>query len=397
MGKENVTAETIVEDILNERVSLKSAIIGVGFAGSYNAQAVSEALNIPAFVINTSAKDLSDSVINKNIPSFLIGNDGRGAGNDRQKSKDMLKVNGKKLFSEIPAFIKLIMEADIIFVVFSSAGGTGSGSGPELVKIIRRMHPEKTCIPLVISPKRFDSPLSQHNNLSCINELDALEGPYVIGDLDKFANDNDDVTYEKMSKWVINTVKHLTGMDMNMSQSGMMDENDLLNLISENGYMAQYSIEVTSKMLENTDVQDLLIKQIATSPAMQIQKDRVVGWGGLVVNLPEDIEDPIKTGNVSKLLAITGEPKHMYKNFSVNQSTKGTVTLILSGMSLPKNRLDESIEKVQQYIEATNKAKRNISLASDLASLGGSEVGGFEGFSTGKKTVQSDVLDEFFG
>lgn len=397
MGKENVTAETIVEDILNERVSLKSAIIGVGFAGSYNAQAVSEALDIPAFVINTSAKDLSDSVINKNIPSFLIGNDGRGAGNDRQKSKDMLKVNGKKLFSEIPAFIKLIMDADIIFVVFSSAGGTGSGSGPELVNIIRRMHPEKTCIPLVIAPKRYDSPLSQHNTLKCIEELAALDCPYVIGDLDKFASDNDDVTYEKMSKWVVNTVRHLTGMDMNMSQSGMMDENDLLNLISEKGYLAQYTIEVTSKMLENTDVQDLLIKQIASSPAMQIQKDRVVGWGGLVVNLPEDIEDPIKTGNVSKLLAITGEPKHMYKNFSVNQSTKGTVTLILSGMSLPKNRLDESIEKVQQYIEATNKAKRNISLASDLAAIGGSTVGGFEGFSAGKKTAQSDVLDEFFG
>lgn len=397
MGKEDVTVEAMVNEILTEKVSLKAAIIGVGFAGSFNAQAVHEALNIPAFVINTSMKDLSDSVIKKEIPSYLIGNDGRGAGNDRQRSKEMFKFNGKKLLTETAPFVKMVDNADIIFVVFSSAGGTGSGSGPELVDILRRVHPEKICIPIVISPKQYDSSLSQYNNLECINELANLEGPYVIGDLDKFATDNDDVAYEKMSKWVIETVKHLTGMDMDMSQSGMMDENDLLNLISENGYLAQYSIDVSSKMLENTDIQDLLIKQIATSPAMQIQKDRVLGWAGLVVNLPEDIVDPIKTGDTRKLLAITGEPKHMYKNFSVNQATKGTVTIILSGMSLPRNRLDESLEKVQNYIETTKKAKRNISLSSDLASLGSADVGGFGGFSGGKKTSgKSDVLDSFF-
>ena len=396
MGKENVTAESIVTELLNERVPLKAAIIGVGFAGSFNAQEVHDALDIPAFVINTSMKDLSDSVIRKDIPSYLIGNDGRGAGNDRQKSKEMFKFNGKKLLTETAPFVRLVDHADIIFCVFSSAGGTGSGSGPELVKILRAVHPEKVCIPIVISPKRFDSSLSQYNNLECINELATLEGPYVIGDLDKFANENDDVAYEKMSKWVIETVRHLTGMDMDMSQSGMMDENDLLNLIGANGYLAQYSIEVTSKMLENNDIQDLLIKHIGTSPAMQIQKDRMVGWGGLVVNLPEDITDPIKTGDVSKLIAVVGEPKHMYKNFSVNRFTKGNITLILSGMSLPYNRLSESKEKVKQYIEATTKAQRNISLTSDLAELGGSEVGGFGGFSAKKTDAKSNALDAFF-
>lgn len=381
------------QKVLNERVKLKVSAVGVGFAGSYNAQAIHETLGFPAFVINSSVKDLSDGVIKKEIPSFIIGSDGRGAGNDRVKSKEMFKSNGKDLLTNNETFVRMINESDIVFVIFSSAGGTGSGTGPDLTNLCRKMYSDKTFIPIVISPKSHDSSLSQYNNLECINELDSYEGPYVIGDLERFANENENVAYEKMSKWVVETVQKLSGMDMEMSDSGMMDENDLLNLISAPGYLTQYTVEITNKELEQSDVQDILLKKISTSPAMLIQKDKNVAWGGLIVNLPEDITDSVKTGDVTKLINVVGEPKHFYKNYSVSRSTKGTVTLILSGLSLPYNRLSESKDRVKEYINATSKAQRNISLAQDLAEING---GGFGGFSAKKSEPTNAAIDEYF-
>lgn len=395
-------AERELEMTLNERAKLKSSVVGVGFAGSFNAQQVHQKLEIPAFIVNSSIKDLSDGIIDKNIPSFIIGRDGRGAGNDRIKSKEMFKSNGRKLLESTEGFVHMVSDSDIIFVIFSTAGGTGSGTGPDLVKFMRKMNPQKIVIPIVIAPKSSDSSLSQYNNLECINELDALGGPYCIGDLNYFLDENDNVAYEKMSSWVVETVQKLSGMEMLLSDSGMMDENDLSNVISEKGYMVQYTIEV--KSTEAKDIQDMLLAKMASSPAMMIQKDRHVTWGGLIVNIPSEIDDPVRTGNLSKIFQSAGEPKHVYKNYAVSKSTKGTVTLILSGMSLPYNRLSESTTKVKEYLKTSVETQRNISLGADLAELSSDDVtASFRGFTrkTSNHTQEDDEalaaeLGDFF-
>lgn len=377
---------------LKKKVKLDVAAIGVGFAGSYNVQKLNEALGIPAFVINSSVKDLSDSIIKKDIPSFIIGSEGRGAGNDRVKSKKMFKINGKELFTTNDTFLNLLKENDIIFIVFSSAGGTGSGTGPELVKLCRKQYPNKIIIPIVISPRKADSTLSQYNNIECVNEIDALEGPYIIGDLEYFASDKEDVAYEKMSEWVLENVRKISGMDYELTNAGMMDEQDLTTVISEPGYLAQYTIPVSQKILEGTDIQSLLIKKISDSPAMLIQKDKHVKWGGLVINLPNDIDDVITTGDLSVINNAVGVTKHTYKNFSSSRNATGYVTIILSGLSLPYNRLSESTEKVKEFLAAQEKTSRNISLSNDLAGLNA----GFGGFTEKVVENNEDVLDDYF-
>lgn len=384
--------------MLNEKVKLNTCCIGIGFAGSYNTQQVYDKLEIPAFIINSSTKDLSNEIINKEIPSFIIGKDGRGAGNDRVNAREMLKANGRKLLEDNEVFVRMIAESDIVVVIFSTAGGTGSGAGPNVVKLLGTMYPGKIVIPVVIAPKSIDSPLSQFNNLECINEIDALNCPYVIGDLDRFCDLNDNEAYEKMSEWVVEVVRNISGMNLDLSDSGMMDENDLQTVISEDGYLAQYTVEVNAKLLEKCDIQDLLIKAITESPAMGIQKDHNISWGGLIVNLPQDVNDPIRTGNLSKITHIVGTPKHIYKNYSVSKSTKGSVTLILSGLSLPYNRLSESTTVVKDFMKSQEASKREISLNDDLAGL---TKGAFGGFSAAREEIavsaNKGALDDFFG
>ena len=378
-----------IDELLNERVKLKSAVIGVGYAGSFNAQRIHEQLNIPAFIINSSVRDLSNEVINGDIPSFVIGNEGRGAANDRDYSKQLFAMNKKELFTNNEVFKKMIDSVDIVFVLFSTAGGTGSGSGPELIRIGRKVFPLKIFIPIVIAPRKYDSPICQYNNLHCIDELDKLGCSYMIADLDMFSSDKEPVAYEKISDWIIQSVKVISGATLEMTQSGMMDENDLQTLISEPGYMVQYTIEVCQRTLENTSIESLINKYITSSPAMFIQKDKRVKWGGLIVNVPEDIEDPITRGDVTGLIDTFGEPKHFYKNFSTNREASGKVTVILSGLTLPYNRLSESKDKLEKYNLAEIKSKRDISLTADLEKLDTS-MNSFSGFRRAVKVQTND-------
>lgn len=377
---------------LTEKVKLKVGCIGVGFAGSYNAQKLNEKLGIPAFVINSSVRDLNEGIISRDIPSFIIGADGRGAGNSREKSLALFKSNGRQLFENNASFLELLGKNDIIFVIFSSAGGTGSGTGPYVVKEARKRFPKATLIPIIISPRREDDPLCQYNNSECVHDVEKLGGPYMIGDLETFANDQLPDAYEKMSEWVIESVRKIGGMDFELSNAGMLDENDLLTLISEPGYLVQYTVNVTSKDLEKEDIQSLLLKKVSSSAAMVTQKDKNISLGGMVINLPNDINDPITTGNFSSINTQLGEPMHWYKNFSVSKNASGTVTMILSGLSFPVNRISESLTKAKEFAKTREKYQRNTDISQELAML---STDGLFKLNT-KKEVEEDDDDSFF-
>ena len=109
---------------LEDKVRLRISAIGIGNAGSQIAAALYKE-DKEVFIINSSLRDLSDDVISSHIPSFIIGNEARGAGKNRMKAKELLKINGKQLFS-IPQFIDMVEHSDIIFICASSAGGSGS-------------------------------------------------------------------------------------------------------------------------------------------------------------------------------------------------------------------------------------------------------------------------------
>ena len=123
MNEENINA------IINESgTGLKIGVIGIGNAGSQVALAAAKR-GIQVFIMNTSIKDLDDSVVGKSIKAHQIG-DGRGSGKDRDNAMALLKSNGAGGIKEIfdnPYFRQTVMPADIVFVTFSTAGGTGSG------------------------------------------------------------------------------------------------------------------------------------------------------------------------------------------------------------------------------------------------------------------------------
>lgn len=353
---------------MSQNVKLKLSVVGVGNAGCQAVQLAKDH-NHNVFAINSSEKDLNDTIVDKSINAVLIGNK-RGAGKNRTIAKEFLKEELKSLFNN-SSFLTVIEPADVVVIVGSTAGGTGSGIGPLLANRIQVTYPGKICIFFGVLPKHSESAQSQFNALECVNEAshDSLKMPYILADLNRFEDDANDVAYKKMSEYIVDCLDILRGDLLVETPYGMIDESDLLTILAEPGYMTIHHLNnITQKKLEEKSTQEMLIESIKTSPAVMIQKDGIVHKMGFMINTPEQVNDPCKSGDFSLIQSFVGFPLDTFLNYSVSNTTKGNIGLIMSGLSKPIDRLSECTAVAKRFTDAINK-KDNGSVADEMASV----------------------------
>ena len=385
---------------LEDKVRLRISAIGIGNAGSQIAAALYKE-DKEVFIINSSLRDLSDDVISSHIPSFIIGNEARGAGKNRMKAKELLKINGKQLFS-IPQFIDMVEHSDIIFICASSAGGSGSGIAPDLAGWLAKMYPHKIIIPYGIIPKLSDSIIAQNNTLQFMDEIEKLKVPYMIADLAHYEDSPNDVAYTAIANHIVTTIDIISGKYLNHSNNGMIDENDMRVIVGEPGYMAAYCLNnITPAMVDKKSIQSYIIDLIKNSPAASIQRDKIVKQMGVIVNCPDSIMESAKSGNYNELCEYIGVPLAIFENYSVNEKALGQFIVLLSGMNLPYSRILQAKQKIEEHEEAIKKVKP-IDLSPDVdrfAFLNNRDTTKLVDASQapvdeGKK---KSVLDDFFG
>lgn len=353
-----ISPKQVLKKALDEKISLKCLMIGVGNAGNQTA-AYAARENMQTFAINTSSRDLNDIIMDETIPSFIVGHSGRGSGKNIKKGVALFKENGRELFQS-RQFIDRCQEADIIYVTSSTGGGTGPSVSPEVCRILKAMFDKKIIIYHGITPKNGDSNVAFSNTTYCLNEIKKLEIPYLLTDLERFSADPNDIAFAKADKHVVECAKAVAGQYLTISSSQMIDENDLKSIVSEPGYMGVYSVSnITSHDLEKKSMQTMLINQIKNGPAVMIQKDGISMQMGSIVSCPEDMTDVTKTGDYSELFQFIGhKPKNgIYENYSTTNGTSGQFLVILSGMTYPINRLNEYTEIIKEQNEFLKKSK----------------------------------------
>ncbi len=397
---EEVTKEKEVKIRASEvDVKLRIACIGVGNAGN---QLISKAYKAGftdyLFAINTSAKDLADEIVDQHIPSFIAGREGRGAGKNRDKAKQLFKENGNDMFSK-EQFLRIVNECDVIVVAFALGGGTGSYIGPALAGIFSKMMREskKFVIAYGVSPKLCDSPQSHYNSLCAVSELQNIDIPILIDDLSELESLPFDQAYDQVAKNFIEYLRTINGVYSLHSGNGMMDENDMIVAISTPGYQSHYHLsKVTSEMVEEKTLQGYLIDQMKSSPCMNIQKDGRVECMGVITNYPSVMIEKSKTGDYSEIQSYTGKAKKVFENFGEDGSTStASMHIILSGMTLPWDKLKRSEEIVREYEK--RKPAVEVNVADLLGELNmddsASKVRGGDGIN---KEIAKNVLSDFF-
>ena len=395
-----VTSPTLTYKSKLERdVRLKVFIIGVGNAGNQTVvYGHKEGMNV--FAVNSSIKDISEQILDSNIPSFIVGNEARGSGKNVQKGVALFKENGRELF-QLDHFMNSCQEADVIVVVSATGGGTGPSVSPEICRILQRMFEKKIIIYHGITPKNSDSNIAFSNTVYCLDEIKKLNIPYMLTDLNFFSDDANDSAFLKADRHVIECIQAISGKHLAMSSSQMIDENDLKSIISEPGYMAVYPVNnITSNELEKKSMQSMVIDKIRKGPAVMIQKDGISMQMGVIINCPDDMAEISRSGNYQEIFDFIGhKPKNgIYENYGVTNGTDGQIVVLLSGMTYPVNRINYYINAIVEQEEFLRKQKEintteQAELLQSLVTNGSEKLASDSGAS---QAQINNVLDDFF-
>lgn len=347
-----------VNEMIENRAALQISLIGVGNAGN---QLLNEAIkhDIEVFAINSSYADLNNSVVDKNIKSFIIGKEARGAGKNRKVALSFMKDNGLELMTDVPVFTGMCERSDVIIVAGSTAGGTGSGVCPSLVALLKQQYPTKIIIYCGILPRLTDSVKAQENSIGCLSEVTELGVPYILADLEYYQGVPNDVAYREIQTYIIDCINSIRGKYLNKSSYGMIDENDMRTVIAEPGYLSVYNLnKVSQTQLDKESMQQMMIKKIKQSPAAEIMRDGIVHQMAAIINMPDDMTDSSKASDYEELIKYIGRPLTIFENYAITQGATGQMVIILSGQTTPYTRIAKMSDIVTEYNERANKQKK---------------------------------------
>lgn len=363
-------SEVNIYDVLKDKVKLTVGIIGCGNAGNQFVDKAYKAGYQQVFCVNSSMKDLDDNVINPKVNGFMVGTDGQGAGMDRNVAKELFKVNVEKMFNK--EYLKNMLEdSDIIFVVTSCSGGTGSGVSPYITKAVKEMYPGKIVIFYGILPRLNGSTRELANSASCMAEIETLNSklgiPYMLADLNYYDGISNEAAYNEILEKILSDVEVISGKYLNPSRFRMIDENDTKVVISAPGYMSIYRVDnITQQMIDKESVQSMIIKEIKHSPAVAIARDGLVEQMAVISNFPTDMEDCSKSGNYDEVINHVGRPLSIFENYAVISGGTGQIIMIFSGQSYPIGHMTQ-IDNLLKAMEEDRRQKEEARKSANSA------------------------------
>lgn len=357
--------------------------LAVGAAGG-NIAEVADIAGYRAAVMNTAQDDLDaiTTVTNK----FKIGIS-EGCGKDRNIAKEEVR----RSYREIVEFVKNTFDSSIemIYVCFSTGGGTGSGSGPIITDILTRSLPEKKFAAIPVLPALDESMVAQYNSLECLNELSKLNLPTLIVDNQKYAEAAGDQKFTK--KQLFDTINESIIEDFDLifkkrtsSKYGNIDRKDLMKLLCTPGN--QYIVPVHLTKEELTNVTRTMIDNLHRSIYCNLELDNVVRRMGFIFDIPDFATKSIDFEAIQREI---GKPLEVFEGIYDSNNDDHVAISIFSGLSFPEKR-------IKQIKAVIDRDRKEIVQAKDINIFDSNEVSWFNdlrGESTVKPQTQSDNFD----
>lgn len=343
---------------------LKVGVIGIGNAGSQVAALAAEKLHVDVLAINSSEQDLA--TIPSSIPSKLIG-DGRGAGKERLSAKTSLKNSIMDMLKNQE--IMSIFNQDVLFVVSSCGGGTGSGASVMLTNILQEIYPTIKIIIVGILPTLKEALSTQLNTIAYMEELyTALDGAtYMLYDNDKLSKLPTPIMMKSINECIVNDIDVIRGTYQLPTPYSSIDEKDIGNILSTSGRIAIASLrDIKEKDIDETTLDELLIQQFKTNAHCELQRDKIVHRTGIISNLSERINDKYDS-HIPVVQEFIGAPVEEFEHIVINNDKHLTNNLFLIAAGL--TQVNDRIRKINDRIEEINELQKQKEEESELGAV----------------------------
>jgi tubulin-like protein CetZ len=343
-------------------MTVKVGFLGIGQAGS-NICEIAELYEYRTAIINTSPEDLDSIQLIKN--KLLVGRNG-GAGKDRKIAKGDVKGDYKKITEFVSDKFK-DTDIELIYVVFSTGGGTGSGMGPLVIDLLTKMIPNKKFGAIAVLPSLSESTVAQVNSIDCLRELVDLNVPSFIVDNDKYSRMNPSSSRKQLFDTVNNAIVDDFNLILNTkrqsSKYGNVDTKDLIKLLSTPGASVIGVADLDPELVkEGQTIQKQIIKSWEESTYAQMEYDGVVKRMGFIWEVDDRLTKLI---NYEELNREVGNPLEVFEGiYRPSEDGEQSVISVLTGLSFPEDRMLEVNEQLEKNKEGFAAKKDYSVLAS---------------------------------
>jgi cell division GTPase FtsZ len=336
-------------------------IVGIGNCGSQVGALAEKKYDtlIDSIYINTSDADLS---MVKGDIKFKIGDKDfvEGSGKNRSKMKLYLRNTiGEILQAE--KFVNIIKKKKYVFIVASAAGGTGSGAAPVLMEVLKSCFTDTHFILVGVLPQIQASLMEQGNTIEFLNELYQSLGEnttYMIYDNEATADRSPTESLDLVNECIVEDIRILTGIDNFPTPYDSIDDADLESILRTPGRLLVTRLKkgLTEKVLEDTIIDDIIIKSIKQSCHCETDRNKkVVRWG--IVTYFTEAVNKLYTSNLEKLREFIGTPVERFNHHAINDKNEqlNFLYLIASGMS----PINDRVKRINDRIEDLKAALAN--------------------------------------
>lgn len=297
------------------------AVVGIGGAGT-NIAFCFEKLGYNAIHINSSTQD--ESAI-KGAKSIYHLKGFNGCAGNRQLAEQALAEN----MDIVDKIINL--KETIIYLVFSSSGGTGSGVAPALAEMLAE-ETDKTICCIVVLPDKTEDFDFHVNSYKCCQDLFNIEEMGSIIFLDNNSGNKQTINS------IFSTMFNAFLTNNSVSELGNVDEQEKRTMIGAHG---SFILSVLgAEKANDTKVVEMLTTSNIFAP---LQKDGKCEYIGIINSSNKGIKK-------EEIINIVGTPRRTFEGYGSNT----TITAI-AGLSFPFDHLNniKAIAK-QKHDERVN-------------------------------------------
>ena len=352
---------------------LNVGVIGIGNCGNQIATLAKKECDCDVYAINTSENDLA--TLPEGIPRLLVG-DAQGTGKNRDAAKAFLKKSIMNIISD-QGFSDFCASKEVLLVVSSMGGGSGSGMAPIMSDIIRSSFQnvdgsQKIVILVGVLPRISEGYTTQVNSLDYWHELnDVIDKPtYMLYDNNNYKQETSFKILQTVNQEVIEDIKVIQCKYNKSTPYDSIDEKDMKALLDTPGRIVIASLlGIKEKDLDECTIEDLLIDTLKKNAHAELQRDGVVQRTGLITNLNEKMNSGFDT-HIEKVRKFVGEPTEEFLHIAVNEdkALPNSCNLILTGLSPIVDRIDkirDRIDEINAAQEAANGEKNESDISAD--------------------------------
>ena len=354
-----------------EGIIMNVKIIGVGAAGNKAAiKAVEERVvrEDDIILMNTTLQDIPMMYKGR---SLLFGpkNFGGGCGKERNRSKEFIckcfeESDGSDTFGQ--TIQRLLSPDDLVVIVTSTEGGTGSGSAPLLASYISEVigvRPQ-----LIAFTGTEDDLRGLQNTLDFFKDCSEYCSNCIIQAISnkKFMEEagNNKLKAEQLANTdFVSRIKVLQGSMLHESTQNI-DAMDHMKLVTTAGYMSIASVTSQEAIEDVAQFNELCKKMFSSSKSLSTGSDRCVRLG-IILTISEEDKDSIDWGftNIKNQFAEIGEV-FLHVQPSIDETRQ--IICVMCGMEMPIKFVNATYEKFKARM---SKSAKQTNFASTMASI----------------------------